>query len=477
MTSLQDSTLTSNAAATDRSQLSKLKPLSAKDNYGWSEKATEICNQEIWGTLIGREVGREAFLDGQIRERQLRQQSDEIVDRLERCGIQGRSSRGGVSIVGLVSGQAQKATDYRNCNLIPIQQSKNVHDMLTHVKYMMSTAPKKNQFRMLVISGGWCPFDKYRKYHKAHTRRMSKFAAHKKLKKLGIKVQFYNVENTIHRADGVAMLNLHSHALYRSTRHLGKVKWNEFLEFTRNFFPKGYSHDSRIKKAQEVVKYAFKPSEFSLMSDGEFAEFSHQVIGGRSKVDPDTGEILTRLNDAGDTVEVKEGPLKFFHPLGLLREQRSEFRIHRQKLMMVPTSDGRWAWRKTEKKKPTPAPDDEGAGGFRENLVLAITRPMPKFNQRMEPCVVVQDYTGNFDQMVLENSLARSVSEAKSIFADRIRADEKSLSESRDACQGETPSMKHTTTTTVPTVSSIEASRHPPSALDPPISILPGCIH
>lgn len=199
---------------------------------------TEITDKEVWSALVGHEVGRDTFLDGQIRARQLRDQSEDIVDRMERCGVRGRSSRDAVSIIGLVSGQVERATDFPNRNLIPVQQSRNVHDMLKHVRYLVDTTPRKNRLRMLVVRGGWCRYDECRKHHRAHTRRMSTFAAHRMLKEFGIKVEFYNVENIIHRHEDMAMLNLHSHVLFRSTRYLGKKKWSAFLEFARNFFPK-----------------------------------------------------------------------------------------------------------------------------------------------------------------------------------------------------------------------------------------------
>ncbi len=69
--------------------------------------------------MVGHEVGRETFLDGQIRARQLRDQSENIVDRMKRCGLQGRPSRDAVSIIGLVSGQVERATDFCNCTGYP----------------------------------------------------------------------------------------------------------------------------------------------------------------------------------------------------------------------------------------------------------------------------------------------------------------------------------------------------------------------
>ncbi|HEY9080019.1 hypothetical protein [Magnetovibrio sp.] len=418
------------------------------DDFGWKAGPKEISCKEINESLIGREVARDTYLDGRIRERQLREQSEAIIERLERMGIQGRLTRGDTAVVGLVSGQAELATDYRNCNLIPYQQSRNVHTMLKNVRYLVDTT-KAKRMRMLVVSAGWCRLESYREHHKAHTRRMSKFAAHPKLKDFGIEVQFYNVENTIHRADdGAAMMNLHSHVLFRSNRYLGKQKWTEFLDFAKGYFPKGYVHDSKIQKANEVVKYCFKPAEFDLLSDDEFAELFHQVSGGRPKFDPETGEVETRKGENGELIAVHEGPLKFFHPLGALREFRSTLHKNRQNLIQVPTVDGRWIWRLTERKERQPRPESEA--GERPNVVLAITRPMPKFTRRMEPCVIVHDYTGNFEEMVTANGLEGVVSEAKSIFAKREAEEKKAAQKANTDSQGASPSMQHTTTTTVP---------------------------
>lgn len=442
-------------------------------NFGWNAGPREITNREINEALIGREVARDTYLDGRIRERQLKEQSERIIVRLERMGIQGRTTRGDTCFVGLVSGQAELATDYRNCNIIPVQQSRNVHNMLKHVRYLVDNT-KTKRLRMLVVSAGWCRLDSYRKHHKAHTRRMSKFAAHPKLREFGIEVQFYNVENTIQRdADGVAMMNLHSHALFRSTRYLGKKKWTEFLEFARNFFPKGYVNDSMVQKANEVVKYVFKPSEFDLLTDTEFAELFHQVSGGRVQFDPDTGEIKTREGADGELIEVREGPLKFFHPLGELREFRSKLNKNNQKLIQVATVDGRWIWRVTECKPRQERPESDA--GERPNMMLAITRPMPKFTQRMEPCVIVQDYTGNFADMVAANGLEGVVNEAQTIFADRVAQDEKTAREARRDSQGAAPSMKHTTTTTVPERDALSRGQQrppPPSPHEMPGSFL-----
>jgi hypothetical protein len=157
-------------------------------------------------------------------------------------------------------------------------------------------------------------------------------------------------------------------------------------------------------------------------------------------------------------IEVREGPLKFFHPLGPLREFRSELKRNRQKLVQVPSDDG-WTWKTTERKKPEPKPE---GGGATENIVLAVTRPMPKFTPRMEPCLIVQGYSGDFEQLVREAGLESLVSEVRDIYEARVRADEKALREAGNDPQAAGDSIKDTTTTTVRAAAGLIGAHDPP---------------
>lgn len=425
--------------------------LEREDNCGWNAGPKEITFKELGEALIGREVARDAFLDGLSRKRQLKEQTQDIIDRLERVGIAGRTYGRETAIVGLVSGQAEAVEPFRNCNMLPAAQSRNVHDMLKSVRYLFDVT-KPGRLRMLVVSGGWVPLERYRLHHRAHTRRMSKFAAHPVLKELGIDVEFYNVENTIQRDDdGAAMLNLHSHVLFKCRRKLGAKRWREFLEFARAYFPKGYVHDSQVQKPAEVVKYVFKPQEFELLTDEELGELFLQTAGGRPKIDPETGEVEMRIGPEGERIEVRERGLKFFHPLGSLRAFRRKLRENGQKLVMVPTVDDRLIWRVTEPKEAEARPDPVDDRP-QHNRVLAITRPMPKFSQRMEPCLVVMNYDGDFEDLIRRNNLHETIAEVRALFRAREAADRRA---------GGASPMGHTTTTTV-------REREPPPDPKPP---------
>ena len=409
-----------------------LKNLSHQDEFGWTAPAGEIGSNEIWEKLIGREIARNAWIDGQTRQRLLREQSDTIAARLENQGITARYEGRSTTIVGLCTELSDRANSYRNTNIIPVQQSKNVHDMFKHVQYFLDHTPS-NKLRMLVVSGGWCPLLEYREHHTAHTRRMSRFAAEPLLKEFGISIEYYNVEDTIKRTDdGIPMLNMHSHALLRCNRYLGKEKWSHFLDFARRFFPKGYVHDGRIENPEECVKYVFKPSEFDSLSDEELAELFHQLHGRPAEA---TGKARN------------EGALKFFHPLGEIRALRRALKAQGRKLLRVPTMDDRWEWRYTDRKRSSEAREQTPTARD-ENVVLAITTPIPKFSPHFEPCFVVKNYDGDFDELVRQNQVQEFVDKARTMW--RARREAQMAAECGSGAAGPLlSSMKHTTTTTV----------------------------
>lgn len=346
----------------------------------------EITTNEIWRRQIGKSIGRDQWIDQQTRKRVLQEQSELITNRLERCGITARTGRD-ITLVGLISGKAERSTDYRNCNFIPVQQSRNVHQMHRDVQYYCDNA-KKGSLRMLVISGGWVAIEDYRAEHRAHTRRMSKFNAEIR-KRFGIELAYYNVEITINRdGDGRAMLNMHSHALAEVRQRLSPQAWKAFLAYSRNYFPKGYVHDSRIRDAKEVVKYVFKPCEFDDLTDEEFAELFHQ-IQGRPK--EETGE------------ECDQRALKFYNPLGRLKALRASLKRQRRKLVKVE-EDGDWRWRTTEIKEVQRS--ENGTDSRMQNIVRAITNPSPLFSPEREPVLVVESWNGDFEGLIEENHLA-----------------------------------------------------------------------
>jgi len=355
---------------------------------------------ELWKKTIGEEIDRNSWFEGQSRDRLLKEQSEDMARRLESQGINAYQKENNTTVIGLCTGIVEKTLAFRNSNMIPIMQSKNIHDMLKHVKYFADKSNKK-QLRMLVASNGWVQLTEYREHHKAFTRHISKFAADPVVKAHSVEVVYYNVENTIKRLDGVPHLNMHTHILIRSTRRLGSKKWKNFMNWAKSRFPKGYVHDERIHNVSECVKYVFKPSEFNELTNTELAELFEQTFR-----------------------------LKFFHPLGEIKSFRKKLKEDGLKLVKMPTGKANdWKWHVMPKAKAN-ASQKRNDSGYTDNIVMAVTNPMPKFSNRREPCLIVRNYTGDFEALLSHRKISDLKDQAMQIW--RARA-----------------SMKHTTTTTV----------------------------
>jgi hypothetical protein len=361
----------------------------------------ELPGRKVWERTVGRDIGRDAFVDSRSAERQLLEQSRDVARRLEGQGIPARAVEP-VHLVGLCTGQAEAAIVFRNSNLIPIVQARNVHAMLRDLRYVVETTPAR-QLRMAVVSNGWQPLAGYRRAHCSFTRRLSRFAAHPQLEAWGVEVLFYNIENTVQR-DAAAMLNMHSHLVIRSRRRLGPVRWRQFLDLARSMFPKRHFHDAgRVIDPAECVKYAFKPAELAGLDDAEFAELFRQSHG-----------------------------LKFFHPLGGLREMRRELKRRGVRLAKVPVepgSDDR-AWCVVPKSgAPKREPSDTPADG---GQVVGVTFPQPRFGPRAEPCLIVRGYAGSPEALFGRPGIRELVEFAARCWDGNV-----------------SPSKGHTTTTTV----------------------------
>lgn len=376
---------------------------------GGASKLGMVTVPELWNNTIGYEIDQEDWNKAEGESDQLKAQSRKIAERLEGQGIPSKIE-GQTSTIGVCTGVIEKIISYRNTNIIPVMQSKNVHGISRHVKFYADNTDKK-QLRMFTISNGWVPLSDYREEHKKFTRRISKFSAHENLTAVGVELAYYNIENTIKRENGVVMLNMHSHVLYKSTKRFGPKKWLDFIKWATTQFPKGYLHDSRIDNVQECVKYVFKPAEFNALSDIELAELFHQTFG-----------------------------LKFFHPLGEIRAFRRELEDNKMKLVKLPPEDATeadteqeapWEWRIIEKAKTGTREPSEDSGEDAENILMAITNPSPKFSNQFEPCLVVHNFDGDIEALIEREGISKLIDKAKEIWAVR------------------TASMRHTTTTTV----------------------------
>ena len=114
----------------------------------------------------GRQLDTVAFRKMMKELHTLEKQSDYIASRLERVGIRVRT--GLYTVIGMLTENFAEKTAYRNCNIIPLVQSRNTHNMMQSVQYWMDTTSAKNT-RMWVLSMGWVPLYEYADKHKCLT--------------------------------------------------------------------------------------------------------------------------------------------------------------------------------------------------------------------------------------------------------------------------------------------------------------------
>ena len=336
----------------------------------------------------------------------LEMQSEEIANRLERCGIKIRDGK--FTMIGLLSEDYSEKTAFRNCNIIPTCQSKNTHDIMKSVQYWMDTTSAKKT-RMWTLSMGWVPLYEYAENHKKFTRIISKLHSNPILKKYGVEFVYYAVENTIKQVEQgpnlkVPMLNLHAHVLVKANQFAGREGWKMMLDELRRNLPKNYLNDGAIRNAAEVVKYVFKPSEFSKLNNDQFASLYNQTKG-----------------------------LRFHTCLGELKTFRAEIKKSGLKLRRIEgEAQGEWRLvkgRKRDDQKDRPPSPDKPT-----NTVLGITSPSPMFSELYEPCLIVKDFNGSLANLLAMNPWIEQRMAALRRTADR---------------QNARPSIKDTTTITV----------------------------
>lgn len=410
-----------------------------------TEAAGAVSVDDLWDRLIGVSVGREGWIDGMSRARVLREQSDELVSRLEGQGIPARAPRHGTTAIGLCTRLTEPMTEYRNSNLIPVQQARNVHGMQKHVKRYIEEVPPSHT-RMMVVSGGWVPLAEYREEHKRFARRISRVIADPTFRAAGLEAAFFSIENTIKRDyAGRPMLNLHTHLLVRSHRRLGRAGWTKIMAWIRSRFTKGYVHDGPVRNAAELVKYCFKPAELAELTDAELAELFHQTFR-----------------------------LKFFHPVGPIRAYRQKLDQDKLRLARVPGPGKTWRWITVEKGTRSPADDDTEADPDEPDKLIGVTLPVPKFSPRFEPVLIVQNFSGDIEKVFNQTRVRQLAECAWYAWQGRLDLDQAAgsmatkqselhlLVESAD--QAAPASMRHTTTTTVP-----DEGEEFGSATDPPL--------
>jgi hypothetical protein len=193
--------------------------------------------------------------------------------------------------------------------------------------------------------------------------------------------------------------------------------------------PKGYFNDSPIRKAAEVVKYCFKPSEFDLLNDDQLAAFYNACKG-----------------------------LRFYTPLSNLREFRGQLKESRLKLKHIETDKGP-AWRLVKGRTRGRLEDIEedkqeqidGSASSTVNVICGITAPSPTFSEVYEPSVIIRNFDGNLEGLLALNPWIeqRIAAVKKTVARQQEHQRQIEYRRARDRRASPAPSIWDTTTITV----------------------------
>jgi hypothetical protein len=273
---------------------------------------------------------------------------------------------------------------------------------------------------MIVVKGGWIQLVNYRRAHLRLARTMSDLARELK-RRFGWILQFANIENKIH-CDAIsgAQSDQHGHMIVTGPR-IGRRQIKLLETFVRRFMKSAgyqeYCHVSSIQSEniERAVAYSFdiekRGSLANLLSPNELADFYWQTRG-----------------------------LRFFRPAGGFRHFRRELnpvkeiidatgqiqragRPGRRPVRWFDDKTVKMKWRLTDRARsnvPTECVRN-GSSSLRD-IVLALQLPSACFSERMTTAIVVQNYGGDFVEMVLRQGpeFEVGVNKRRIVYNERV---------------------------------------------------------
>ncbi len=345
----------------------------------------------------------------------LSEQSREMADALERMGERAHRNSD-LSIVGAVSQRVEQLPVYRAIRILPVVAKRDRRKYLNSLKYMIAENRHSQYYRYAVFTSGDLIVEggALREAIQGLSRRISRWSSWAR-GKYDIEVLFRGIEFT--RASAQArdyeaaeryreehpdfvgdlgtplsdrygkdtiLYHLHANVLFWPQRKLDDDAWASFLKGTHSRAKGLWKDTGVIQKAEELVKYCFKPNELKAASDeailwlfhetkelkmcqpmGRFAEFLHELSQNREKI---VGvNVLGRVKYC----RVKK-PRRSRQPVNAQNAGRHETtHAHR-------TSDRR--------SEDNPKP---------QNIVLGVTLPQWRHMPYAEPMILVQRYNPN----------------------------------------------------------------------------------
>ena len=313
--------------------------------------------------LTGYEVHADTWLDSRNERAKLQVMTDQLVEKLREGGIEPlRKSQATISIVGVCTGKVEVVTQYRNINFLPVVAAANRSQVLRRMDFFAQSRPFLRYG--VVTNGPRCPISELRTSLCALGRAVSNFGSRAELKSWGVELVFRGSEFTVRReADGLVTCHPHANVVFNFSRRLAPEQFREFLRFAHEQFPGHWRDCGRLREAAEAVKYITKPAELLGLSSGELCALQKAVHG-----------------------------LKLVQPMGefaaLGRRLKGEGVKLGKRLVQ-----GVWRWCKVRKAGRDGGPTE--ARGESKDVVLSVLPPQPRFVPRLEPCLLVMNFSGD----------------------------------------------------------------------------------
>ena len=356
--------------------------------------------------LTGHEVHADTWLDSRNERTKLQRMTETLAARLREGGVEPlRKSPSRMCIVGVCTGKVEEVTQYRNINFLPSVASANRSQVLKRMNYF---AESHRYLRYAVVTNGArCPVGELRPRLCSLARSISNFAALPALRALGISVQFRGSEFTARRDVETGEISYHPHAnlVFDCSRRLSPDLWRTFLKLAHDHFPGHWRDCGRLGEAAEAVKYCTKPAELLELDPDELCALALAVQGLHLVQSMGAFAALGRQLDEGG---VKLGKR-------LVREDWQWCLVRKAGRVVDAEKAAKAAASRVE--VASWLGEATAASCDRDDLVLAVMPPQPRFVPRLEPCLLIMNYSGNFARAVEGADLGDLVALASAAWA------------------------------------------------------------
>ena len=344
------------------------------------------------------------------RRAKLERQSFEIASKLEEGGVPAFDNKSDLSVVSLITGQRKRVEGYRNITFIPVIAKKRRSKTLKRLEYFVSQPEQEGKVRMWVFNTGHkVPLGECRERIQQLHRNLGLLAGELR-ERFGVDMFFRSTElANLERKSGLPHFNVHSHVLVRTpylrdwSRMLAWVneKWRTLNNLSPNLKWHPFQDAESLYQIREACKYVVKPNELEDLNSEETVQLFGDLHGlhlvqpmGRFKqlcrnLTDNHLKPVFRKNRVSGQLEWRLTPSWNRRTDRDLEKERM-FRLNNQLAEELA-----WNWKKPHEviKDLRAEPDQLECSS---NRILAFLEPSCVFNDAIEPCAIVLNWTAEF---------------------------------------------------------------------------------